>query len=316
MGDDGRVARCFVTRELPGDALQRLRAGHEVTVWPEPLPPGREELASAAAEVEGLLCLLTDRIDAALLDRCPRLRAISNLAVGTDNIDLAECARRGIPVGHTPGVLTEATADLAFALLLAGARRVVEASGAVVTGEWRTWDPSGWLGYDVHGATLGIVGPGKIGSAVARRAVGFGMEVLLSGGSAGPGRIELGELVERSDFVSLHVPLSDETRGMIGEAELRAMRPTAILVNTARGEIVDQDALRRALEEGWIGGAALDVTVPEPLPPDDPLLTAPNLTVLPHIGSASHAAREAMADLAVENLLRALRGEEMPHRAA
>jgi glyoxylate reductase len=316
MGDDGRVARCFVTRELPGDALQRLRAGHEVTVWPEPLPPGREELASAAAEVEGLLCLLTDRIDAALLDRCPRLRAVSNLAVGTDNIDLAECARRGIPVGHTPGVLTEATADLAFALLLAGARRVVEASGAVVTGEWRTWDPSGWLGYDVHGATLGIVGPGKIGSAVARRAVGFGMEVLLSGGSAGPGRIELGELVERSDFVSLHVPLSDETRGMIGEAELRAMRPTAILVNTARGEIVDQDALRRALEEGWIGGAALDVTVPEPLPPDDPLLTAPNLTVLPHIGSASHAAREAMADLAVENLLRALRGEEMPHRAA
>jgi glyoxylate reductase len=309
------VARCFVTRELPGNALDRLAAEHDVDVWPGDLPPSREELLAGAAEAEGLLCLLTDRIDAELLDACPEIRAIANLAVGTDNIDLAEAAGRGIPVGNTPGVLTETTADLAFALMLASARRVVESAAAVRAGAWRTWEPAGWLGYDVHGATLGIVGPGKIGTAVARRGEGFGMRVLLSGREPGPDRVPLERLLAESDFVSLHAPLTDGTRHLIGEAELRAMKQTAVLVNTGRGELVDPTALRRALDEGWIAAAGLDVTEPEPLPATDPLLGAPNLTVLPHIGSASHATRGAMADLAVDNLLAALAGEPMPHPA-
>jgi glyoxylate reductase len=307
------VARCFVTRDLPGNALDRLAAEHEVDVWPGELPPSREELFAGAADAEGLLCLLTDRIDAELLDACPRIRAIANLAVGTDNIDLAEAARREIPVGNTPGVLTETTADLAFALLLASSRRVVESAGAVRAGEWRTWEPAGWLGYDAHGATLGIVGPGKIGTAVARRAAGFGMRVLLSGREPGPDRVPLERLLAEADFVSLHAPLTEGTRHLIGEPELRAMKETAVLVNTGRGELVDPEALRRALEEGWIAAAGLDVTEPEPLPADHPLLGAPNLTVLPHIGSASHVTRGAMADLAVDNLLAGLAGDPMPH---
>ena len=303
----------FVTRRLPGNAVDRLAEQHEVDVWEGPLPPPREELLARAANCEGLLALLTDRVDAELLDACPRLRAVANMAVGTDNVDLEEAERRGVAVGNTPGVLTETTADLAFALILAMARRVVEAADAVRAGEWRTWEPAGWLGRDVHGATLGIVGAGEIGSAVARRAEGFAMRVLLNGREARPGRVSLEELLAESDFVSLHAPLTEETRHLIGEEALRAMRPTAILVNTGRGELVDQVALRRALEGGWIAGAGLDVTTPEPLPADDPLLGAPNLTVLPHVGSASHATREAMASIAVDNLLAALAGEPMPH---
>jgi glyoxylate reductase len=301
------VATCFVTRRLPGDALERLGAAHEVTVWEGEMPPSREELLAAVAGAEGLLCLLTERIDAELLDAAPRLRAIANLAVGVDNIDLAECERRGIPVGNTPGVLTEATADLAFALILASARRLLEAADAVKAGEWRTWEPAGWLGHDVHGATLGIIGGGKIGSAVARRAEGFGMEVIVAGRGT-----PLDHLLADSDFVSIHCPLTEETRHLIGAEELEAMKPTAHLVNTARGEIVDPDALRAALKAGAIAGAALDVTEPEPLPPDHPLLAAPNLIVLPHIGSGSHASRAAMADLAVDNLLAALADPAMP----
>ena len=307
------MARCFVTRRLPGDALDRLAEAHDVDVWEEDRPVDREELLRRAAEAEGLLCMLTDRVDAELLEGCPDLRAIANYAVGTDNVDVAAAAERGIPVGNTPGVLTETTADLAFALILACARGLLGAADDVRAGRWTTWSPEGWLGRDVHDATLGIVGAGDIGSAVARRAEGFGMEVLLNGRRPGPGRVELGELLERSDFVSLHCPLSDETRGLIGEPELRAMQPTAYLVNTARGPIVDAAALRRALEEGWIAGAGLDVTDPEPLPADDPLLGAPNLAVLPHIGSATHATRRAMADLAVDNLIAGLAGEPMPH---
>jgi glyoxylate reductase len=301
------VATCFVTRRLPGDALERLGAAHEVTVWEGEMPPSREELLAAVAGAEGLLCLLTERIDAELLDAAPRLRAIANLAVGVDNIDLAECGRRGIPVGNTPSVLTEATADLAFALILASARRLLEAADAVKAGEWRTWEPAGWLGHDVHGATLGIIGGGKIGSAVARRAEGFGMEVIVAGRGT-----PLDHLLADSDFVSIHCPLTEETRHLIGAEELEAMKPTAHLVNTARGEIVDPDALRAALKAGAIAGAALDVTEPEPLPPDHPLLAAPNLIVLPHIGSGSHASRAAMADLAVDNLLAALADPAMP----
>ncbi|MGB6424192.1 MAG: D-glycerate dehydrogenase [Solirubrobacterales bacterium] len=305
------MPRIFVTRKLPGEALGRLAdAGHEVDVWNGELPPPRDELLGRTTTAEGLLCLLTDRVDAELLDACPELRAVANMAVGTDNIDLAECAQRGIPVGNTPGVLTEATADLAFALILASARHLIAAAGAVRAGHWRTWEPAGWLGQDVHGATLGIIGLGKIGRAMVRRSEGFGMRLLHHDRTSG---MSLDTVLADSDFVSIHCPLTEQTRGLIGERELRQMKPTATLVNTARGEIVDPRALATALREGWIAGAALDVTDPEPLAPDDPLLQAPNLIVLPHIGSASHATREAMADLAVDNLIAALAGRAMPN---
>jgi len=295
------VARCFVTRKLPGSALDRLRAAHDTDVWLGGLPPSREELIDHAREAEGLVCLLTDTIDADVIAACPRLRAISNYAVGSDNIDAQAAAERGIEVAVTPDVLTDTTADLAFALMLAMARRLPDGERAVREGKWRTWEPSGWLGQDVHGATLAVVGPGRIGEAVARRAEAFSMDVL---------RLGRGDPLEpalaRADFVSIHCPLTDETRGMFGEAEFAAMKPTGILVNTARGPIVQTDALRSALIDGVIGGAALDVTDPEPLPPDHPLFEAPNLLVVPHIGSATHRTRERMADLAVDNLLAAL----------
>jgi len=295
------VASCFVTRELPGTALDRLRAEHEVDVWPGELPPSREDLIGHAREADGLLSLLTDTIDADVIAACPRLRAISNYAVGSDNIDSEAAAARGIAVCVTPDVLTDTTADLAFALMLAAARRLSEGERAVRAGEWRTWEPSGWLGQDVSGATLCVVGPGRIGSAVARRGEAFGMEVVTVGRSE-----PLKDALGRADFVSIHCPLTDETRGLIGDAEFAAMKPTAVLVNTARGPIVQTEALRRALADGVIGAAALDVTDPEPLPADHPLLEAPNLLVVPHIGSATHRTRERMADLAVDNLIAAL----------
>jgi glyoxylate reductase len=309
----------FVTRRLPGDAVERLRLSADVEVWPDAMPPPYEELARRAAAADGLICLLTDRIDRALIDDAPRLRVISTMAVGYDNIDVAAATARGIPVGHTPGVLTETTADLAFALIVACARRIVEAERLLRDGGWRTWDPGLLLGRDVHGATLGIVGFGKIGQAVARKAAGFDMRVVYASRSPVPEPhppaepLPLDELLRIADFVSLHVPLTDETRGFIGERELRSMKETAILVNTARGGVVDQAALVRALEEGWIAGAGLDVMETEPLPLDDPLLRAPNAVLLPHIGSASHATRERMASMAVDNCLAGLRGERLPH---
>jgi glyoxylate reductase len=307
------VARAFVTRQLPGDALERLRAaGHEVDVWPERQPPSPVALRQRTADAEALLCMLTDVVDAELLDAAPRLRAIANFAVGSDNIDLDAARARGIPVGVTPGVLTDATADLAFALMLAIARRLPEGEAAVREGKWLTWEPDWLLGRDLHGATLGIVGRGRIGDAVARRAAGFGMTVIEHGHSSG---LALGELLARADFVSLHLPLTPETRHLIDAAALERMRPTAYLVNTARGGVVDQDALAAALRGGAIAGAALDVTDPEPLPADHPLLRAPNLIVLPHLGSATHATREAMAGLAVDNLLAALDSKPMPYLA-
>jgi glyoxylate reductase len=303
------MARVYVTREIVGDALDRLRAAHEVVVWGRATPPSPQELRGAVGDAEGLLCMLTDRIDGDLLAAAPLLRAIANYAVGCDNIDLRAAAARGIAVGVTPGVLTDATADLAFTLLLAAARRLPEAQTAVVGGQWRSWEPARWLGSDVHGATLGIVGFGRIGQAVAKRAEGFSMKVLAT--RATP----LEELLERSDFVSLHCPLTEQTRHLIDARALARMKPSAILVNTARGPIVDQRALVEALHAGVIAGAALDVTDPEPIPLDDPLLSAPNVIILPHVGSATHTARAKMTELAVDNLLAALDGRPMPHPA-
>jgi glyoxylate reductase len=307
-GDNAQpVAKVFVTRLIPGPALERLCQAHDTTVWPERLAPPYEELRRQAESADGLLTLLTDRIDADLIDAAPNLKAIANMAVGYDNIDLDAAAGRSIQVGNTPDVLTNATADLVWALLLAVARRLPEALGNART-DWVTWEPAGFLGRSVAGATLGIIGRGRIGSAVARRAEGFDMQVV----TAGRGD-DLGEVLERSDFVSVHVPRTPETERLIGADALRRMKRSAILINTARGEVIDQQALAQALHDGQIGGAALDVTSPEPLPADDPLWDAPNLIITPHIGSATQQAREQMTQLAVENLLAALDGRPMPH---
>ena len=307
------MARCFVTRRIPGPALDRLIAEHDVEVWPHRLPPTPDELREHVSNVEGLLSLLTDTVDEALLDSAPELRAISNYAVGTDNVDLEAATRRGIPVGNTPDVLTDATADLAFALLLALARRLPEGERDVREGQWVTFEPDRNLGAEVTGATLGIVGFGRIGQAVARRAEGFGMEVLHTSGSGG---VALEELLERSDFVSLHCPLTPDTHHLIDSGRARPHEADrAARQHRARPDRRHRRALERALHERAIGGAALDVTDPEPLPADHPLLRAPNLLVVPHIGSATVRTRHKMTELAVDNLLAALAGEPMPHQA-
>jgi lactate dehydrogenase-like 2-hydroxyacid dehydrogenase len=315
------MLKAFISRELPEEALAIARAAAEIEVWPEPGPPPAAELASRIADADGLLCLLTDRIDDALLERAPRLRVVSQMAVGYDNIDVAACTRRGILVGNTPGVLTETTADLAFALLLMTARRLGEAEQWMRAGKWKTWSPMELTGPDVHHATLGIVGMGRIGYEMARRATGFQMKLLYQSRSRhkdaerdfGAERVSLDELLARSDFVSLHMPLSAETRHMIGAAELAKMKPTAILINTARGAVLDQAALVAALREGRIAAAGLDVFEIEPLPANDPLLSLDNVVLLPHIGSASIPTRTKMAVLAAENLVAGLRGEPLPH---
>jgi glyoxylate reductase len=315
------VARIFVTRQLPGPALDQLSEQHELEIWPERLPPSYEQLTQHVYTADALLSTISDRVDAPLIDGATNLKAIANYAVGYDNVDVDAATRRGIPVGNTPDVLTDATADLAFTLLLAAARRLPEAAATVRDGTWDTWDPTGLLGRSVNGKTLGIIGAGRIGQAVARRATGFEMEVLVAGRANHDkgddqqqnGRTHILELLQRSDFISIHCPLTEQTRHLIDSEALRLMKPTAILVNTARGPIVDQAALATALRDGQIAGAALDVTDPEPLPADDPLLKAPNLIVAPHIGSATHEAREQMTQLSVDNLLAALNGDPMPN---
>jgi glyoxylate reductase len=304
------MARVFVTRELPGDALDRLREQHDVDVWESQLPPAPGKLRERVADAEGLLALLTDRVDAELLEAAPKLKAIANYAVGVDNVDVEAVTARGIPVGNTPDVLTESTADLTLALMLAVSRRLLEGVETVRSGGWLTWEPRLLLGRDLNGSTIGIVGFGRIGQAVARRVEAFGTRVLHTTRSGG---VPLEQLLEEADFVTLHVPLTGETEKLIDEAALRRMKETAYLVNTARGDVVDSVALARALTEGWIAGAGLDVTSPEPLPQRNPLLKAPNLVLLPHIASATHRTREAMADMAVDNLLAGLAGEQMPN---
>ena len=316
--------KVFLTLPLLEPAMQRLaRADFSLDLWPGPEPPPYETLVARARGCDGLLCLLTDRIDAALLDAVgPQLKVVSQMAVGVDNIDLAAATARGIPVGHTPGVLTDATADLTLALILATARRLIEAANDVKAGRWRTWSPLGWVGPDLYGSTVGIIGLGRIGAAVARRLRGFDVELLYHNPRPSPFAAEVGatlvdfdDLLARSDFVTLHCPYTPDTHHLIDAAALTQMKPTAILVNTTRGGVVDQGALMAALQQGQIAAAGLDVTTPEPLPSDHPLLSLPNIVVLPHIGSASLSARQGMAAIAVDNLLAGLRGDPLPHCA-
>ncbi len=307
-----RERRIFVTRPIAQPALRRLAQAARVELWDDDLPPAHDELLRALARADAVLSTVSDRLDAGTIAALPHLVAISNLAVGVDNIDLEAATRAGIAVGHTPGVLTETTADLAFALMMAVARRVVEADQFVKAGKWRTWTPRLMLGRDVWGATLGIIGWGAIGQAVARRAAGFGMRVLyvsrktaeeIATGPSAPQRVDLARLLAESDFISLHVPLTEATRHMIGAPELAAMKQTAIIVNTARGSVIDHAALTAALQKGRIAGAGLDVTETEPISHDDVLLKLPCVVITPHIGSASVATRLRMAELAVDNLL-------------
>jgi len=316
------LSHIYVTHKLPGERIAELGQHCDMACWPGPglLPP--ETLRAEVAAADGLVCLLTDRIDAALIDAAPRLRFVSSVSVGLDHVDLAAATARGIPVGHTPGVLVDATADTAFALLLAAARRVAEADAWVRKGHWRpenAWSPDFFLGRDLAGATLGLVGLGAIGRAVARRAAAFGMRVV--GWNRSPREVpgveplSLAAVLAASDFVSVHVALTPETRGLLDAERLAQMRRGAILINTARGGIVDEAALAEALASGRLGGAGLDVYEREPLPADSPLLSAPNTVLAPHIGSATALTRRRMADLAANNALAALRGERMPHCA-
>ena len=314
--------RVLVTRRIPDAGLSLVSAQAEVDLWSEELPPPRELLLERVRGVDGLLSLLTDRVDAELLDAAgPGLKVVSNYAVGYDNIDVAACRVRGVAVGNTPGVLTETTADLAFALLMAVARRIPKSYDFVREDRWQTWGPMTLLGKDIHGAVLGIIGFGRIGREMARRAQGFGMRTLYFSRTQASPQAEaelaatftpLDALLAESDFVSLHTALTDETHHLIDAAALSRMKRGAILVNTSRGGVVDQVALAGALRSGDLFGAGLDVTDPEPMRADDPLLALPNCLVVPHIASASERTRDRMAQKAAANLLAGLRGEPLP----
>ena len=313
--------RVFVTRMIPKKGLDLIRDSCDADIWREELPPSREALIEHLRGAEGLLCLLTDRVDGEVMDAAGgRLRVISNHAVGFDNVDVTAATQRGIPVGNTPGILTEATADFAFLLMMAAGRRLVESDRYVRAGKWKTWGPSLLLGTDFKGATLGLVGFGRIGRAMARRAEGFDMRVMYYDPLA-PGtetenasRAEsLDVLFEQADFISLHTPLNDQTYHLIDSGAFRKMKPNAVLINTSRGPVVDMEALHEALKSRRIFAAALDVTEPEPLPPDHPLFELDNIIISPHIASASRSTREKMASMAAYNLLSGLRGEQLPN---
>ncbi|MFN8515907.1 MAG: D-glycerate dehydrogenase [Chloroflexia bacterium] len=306
-----------VTRKIPEVGLQLLRAAGTVRVWGEEQAPSPAELADLLRGCDGALTMITDAITPAVLDREPQLKVISTYAVGYDNIDVPAATARGVAICNTPGVLTEATADAAFALLMAMARRLPEGIAYVRAGEWKFWQPLLLLGHDINGATLGIVGFGRIGQAVARRARGFNMRVLYHSRNRRPEaeqelgatHVPLDTLLRESDFVSLHTPLSADTRHLIGERELGLMKRDAILVNTARGGVVDTEAVTAALRAGRIAGAALDVTDPEPLPVGHPLADLPNAIVVPHVATSTIAVRNRMAEMAARNLLAVLQNE-------
>jgi len=313
--------KVFVTRIIPDEGLKLILENCDAEVWQAETPPPKEIIIEKIKDCEGILTLLTDKIDAEIMDKAPKLRIISNYAVGYDNIDVKSATQRGIMVTNTPGVLTETTADLAFALILATARRIVEADKFTRSGKWKSWGPMLFLGRDVYGATLGIIGLGRIGQAVARRAKGFNMKVIYYSRKRkedverelGVEYRELRSLLREADIVSIHTPLTEETYHLIGEKELSLMKPTAILINTARGAVVDQKALYKALKERRIFGAGLDVYEKEPIDADDPLMELDNVVLLPHIGSASVETRGRMARMAAENLLAGLRGEKPPN---
>jgi glyoxylate reductase len=312
--------KVFVTRVLPDEGLEMIRAATEMKLWEDELPPPREVLLREAQEADGLLVLLSERIDAELMDACPRLRVVSNCAVGFDNIDVPAATARGIPVGNTPGVLTDTTADFAFTLMLAAARRVVEGADYVRAGKWKTWGLKLLLGPDIHHATLGIIGFGRIGQGVAKRAQGFEMRVLYYDvqrredleATMGVQYADLDTLYRESDFITIHTDLNPTTRHLLNADAFARMKPTAIVVNTARGPIIDPAALYDALASGKIRAAALDVTEPEPIPLDAPLLKLPSCLIVPHIASASVATRAKMAEMAAANLLAGLRSERLP----
>lgn len=308
------MADIVVTRLLPADILEPLQGRGVVWIWDQDRPIARERLLEEVRGAAGMLSMLTDRVDRVLLEAAPGLAIVSQMAVGVDNIDVEECVRRGIRVGHTPGVLTETVADTAFALMAAAVRRLPEAARAVRDGAWGPWSPFWMTGGELHGKRLGIVGMGRVGQAVARRAVGFDMAVSYSSPRAVEGwrRADLSDLLATSDIIVLAARLTNDTRGLIGRREIALMREDAYLVNVARGEMVVTDDLVSALRGGSIAGAALDVTDPEPLRADHPLLTLPNCLVTPHIASASTSTRRAMAALAVENLVAGLEGLPMP----
>ena len=312
--------KVFVTRLLPEAGLARIRQHCDADIWPEPLPPPADVLRKKVAECEGLLSLLTERIDAGLMDAAPRLKVVSNYAVGFNNIDVPAATARGIAVGNTPDVLTDATADMAFALLICAARRIVESSRYAVEGRWKTWEPLGHIGQDLVGRTLGIVGMGRIGLAMALRCHGgWGMKVLYHDQRANPvaeeklaaKRVDLDTLLAESDFVSLHADLNDTTRGMFNTAAFAKMKPTSVLVNTARGPLVVERDLAEALRTGRIFAAGLDVTDPEPPAADNPLLTLPNCVVAPHIASATVSSRNGMAEIAADNLIAGLTNQPL-----
>ena len=315
--------KVFVSRLIDREALDMIAEVAEMEVWRDELPPPYEVLLEKVKDVDGLLSLLSDRVDTTLMDAAPKLKVISNLAVGYDNIDITEATKRGIQVGNTPGVLTETTADIAFALLMATARRVVEADRHVRKGQWKTWGPMILLGQDIHHATLGIIGLGRIGIEVAKRARGFNMNVLYhdivrnseeTERQLGVKYIsELTELLSTSDFISVHVPLLPGTHHLIGASEFALMKPRAVFINTSRGQVVDQKALYEALRSGKIFAAGMDVTEVEPISTDDPLLTLENVVITPHIASASVHTRKNMAMMAAENLIAGLRGEVLPN---
>lgn len=317
--------KVFVCRPIAREALEKIARETEMEMWPEELPPPASVILEKVKTADGLLSLLTDKIDADVINAAPRLRVISNLAVGFDNIDIKEATKRCIPVGITSGVLTDTTADFSFALLMAAARRVVEADRYTRQGKWKTWGPMVLLGQDVHHATLGIIGLGRIGKEMARRASGFSMKVLYHDAFRCPSEEEkrlgieyvgeLPSLLSQADFISIHVPLTPATRHLIGEKEFALMKPTAVVVNTSRGPVVDQNALYQALKNHRIFGAGIDVTEAEPIPADDPLLTLENIIIAPHIASASVPTRTRMALIAADNLLAGLRGEMPPNCA-
>lgn len=312
--------RVFVTREIFSDALEDIRLAADLDLWTDELPPPRSELLNRAVGVDGILCLLTDKIDREFMDAAgPRLKVISQIAVGFDNIDVPEATKRGIPVGNTPDVLTQTTADAAWALMLSAARRIGESERAARAGRWRTWHPLHYLGQDVYGATLGIVGMGRIGFQVAKRSIGFDMKVVYHDvvrqdryeSELDMEYVDMDTLLARSDFVSLHTVLNESTRYLIDARALSKMKPSAVLVNAARGSIVDPKALYEALRSGQISAAGLDVTEPEPISADDPLLTLENCVIVPHIASASVSTRREMSRIAAANLLNGIAGERL-----